>query len=365
MLENIKPAIEARGKPILMMGPCGAESREQVLKTAEGFTSCKPDLFRAGIWKPRSRPDTFQGVGSQGLKWLTEVKEKYGFPVSTEVANGTHVREALNNNIDVIWIGARTTVNPFYVQEIADALVGSDIPVIVKNPINPDLELWIGALERLAKVGIQQMAVIHRGFAFYGQSMYRNQPIWEIPIEFKRRFPHIQMICDVSHIGGEPSLFLELAQKAMDLNYDGLMIETHNDPPNALSDSRQQIRPQEVSSLILDHLVIRKPSTNDVGFLQAIEKLRKEIDSIDDEVLVRLGERMKLSEEIGTFKLEKNISILQPDRWSKIIERSKVLGNNLGLSEAFVLAIIQAIHQESINHQSKVMHPPKGEIYKD
>lgn len=338
-----------------MLGPCGAETREQVLQTAEGLSHLGPDLFRAGIWKPRSRPGTFQGVGEKGLEWLIEVREQYGVPVATEVANASHVAEALQAGVDVLWIGARTTVNPFYVQEIADALEGHDVPVIVKNPINPDLELWIGAMERMARAGISRIAAIHRGFAFHGKSMYRNQPVWEIPIELKRRYPDLQIICDVSHIGGIPSLLLELSQKALDLNYSGLMIETHIDPPSALSDSRQQIRPDEVGSMVLDHLVVREETTSDVIFLQALEKLRNEIDQLDDEVLVLLAERMKLSETIGAFKLDKNISILQPQRWTSIIERSKSLGKNLGLSEEFILAIIQAIHQESINHQSKVM----------
>jgi len=355
MLDSIKPIFPTDKRPVLMLGPCGAESRDQVLQTAEGIVHLKPDLFRAGIWKPRSRPGTFQGVGERGLEWLVEVKERFGIPVATEVANVAHVEEAIRVGVDVLWIGARTSVNPFYVQEIADALEGHDIPVIVKNPINPDLELWIGAMERIARAGITRIAAIHRGFAFHGKSMYRNPPVWEIPIELKRRFPDLQIICDISHIGGLPSLFLELAQKALDLNYTGLMIETHIDPPNALSDARQQVRPEDLKDLILDHLVVREETTSDVMFLQALDKLRSEIDRLDDEVLVLLAERMKLAETIGTFKLDKNISILQPKRWNDIIERSRSYGKNLGLSEEFILAMIQAIHPESINHQSKVM----------
>jgi chorismate mutase len=358
MLENVRPIFPVNKRPVLMLGPCGAETREQVIATAEGLRSFEPDLFRAGIWKPRSRPGTFQGVGEQGLQWLLEVKERFGYKVSTEVANAAHVKEAIKYGVDVLWIGARTTVNPFYVQEIADALEGHDIPVIVKNPINPDLELWIGAMERLQRSGITQIAAIHRGFAFHGKSMYRNQPVWEIPIELKRRYPDLQLICDVSHIGGDPTLLLELAQKALDLNYQGLMIETRIEPARALSDARQQITPNELLITILEHLVVRSPSTSDVMFLQALEKLRNRIDQLDDEVLVLLSERMKLAETIGEFKLDKNISILQPQRWNNIILRSKALGINLGLSEDFILAIIQAIHQESINHQSKVMRSP-------
>jgi chorismate mutase len=357
MLEKILPVFPVEKRPVLMLGPCGAESREQILKTAAGLQTIGPDLFRAGIWKPRSRPGSFQGVGEKGLDWLIEVREKYGFPIATEVANSDHVKIGLKYGIDVFWVGARTSVNPFYVQEIADALQGHDVPVIVKNPVNPDLDLWIGAMERFAQAGINRIAAIHRGFAFHGKSVYRNPPFWEIPIELKRRFPNIQLVCDVSHIGGDPSLLLEIAQKALDLNYDGLMIETHIDPPSALSDSQQQIKPENVTADILSQLVVREPSTSDTDFLEALDKLRIEIDRLDDEVLVLLAERMKLSETIGSFKREKNISILQPERWTDIIVRSKALGKNLGLGEEFILAMIQAIHQESINHQSKVMRP--------
>ena len=360
MLEKVLPVFPKEKRPVLMLGPCGAETREQVLKTAEGLVDVKPNLFRAGIWKPRSRPDSFQGVGETGLDWLVEVREKFGIPVATEVANGEHVRIGLQYGVDVFWIGSRTSVNPFYVQEIADALEGHDIPVIVKNPVNPDLDLWIGAMERFAQAGITRIAAIHRGFAFHGKSVYRNPPVWEIPIELKRRYPDLQLLCDVSHIGGDPSLLLEIAQKALDLNYDGLMIETHIDPPSALSDSRQQIKPENVAKKILDQLVVREPSTSDTDFLKALDKLRIEIDRLDDEVLELLAERMKLSETIGSFKREKNISILQPERWTDIIMRSKALGKNLGLGEEFILSVIQAIHQESINHQSKVMKPDQN-----
>lgn len=355
MLEKILPVFQTSTRPLLMLGPCGAESRKQVIDTASGLIGLKPHLFRAGIWKPRSRPGTFQGVGEIGLEWLKEVKERFHVPVATEVANALHVKSALAAGIDVLWIGARTTVNPFYVQEIADALKGTDVPVIVKNPINPDLELWIGALERMATAGITRIAAIHRGFAFHGKSPFRNQPVWEIPIELKLRYPNIQLLCDVSHIAGTPALMSELAQKALDLNYDGLMIESHCDPQNALSDSQQQVRPDQLNELILNQIVVREPSTSDELFIKALEKLRREIDQLDDEVMQLLSRRMLLSEEIGSFKLDKNISILQPERWTKIIERTKAKGKNLGLSDAFITAMIQAIHQESINHQSKVM----------
>lgn len=342
-------------RPYYMAGPCSAETEEQVMQTARELAAAGIDLFRAGIWKPRTRPNSFEGVGSKGLEWLQNVKRETGLKVATEVANHQHVEEALKHDIDVLWIGARTTVSPFSVQEIADALHGVDIPVLIKNPINPDLKLWMGAIERIYESGIHQLGVVHRGFSLYGFGKYRNQPCWEIAIELKRQFPEMMFICDSSHICGNRDLLEPVSQKALDLNYDGIMLEVHPTPDEAWSDAEQQITPA-VFTEIKNRLIFRRPTTDDKAFLQRLEGLRRQIDQVDDEILELLSSRMSLAEKIGTFKKQNNISILQTAHWNDLLERMLEKGGEKGLSPEFIHAFLNAIHQESINHQHKVMN---------
>lgn len=353
---------DADKRPIIIAGPCSAETEEQVMQAARELAPQKIDLFRAGIWKPRTRPGEFEGIGTEGLGWLRRVKEETGLKVTTEVAKTQHVFEALKYGVDVLWVGARTTVNPFSVQEVADALKGVDIPVLIKNPINPDLKLWMGAIERLYLAGITRLAVIHRGFSHHGETKYRNVPRWQIAIELKRQFPDLPMICDNSHICGRRDTLLDVAQHALDLNFDGLMTEVHPTPDEAWSDAAQQITPAQYHELV-SKLVFRKAGANDPEFLQNLDHLRQEIDEIDDEVINLLGRRMQLAEHIGEYKHRNNIAILQTDRWNEILERAVAKGMKKGLSEEFVGNILRAIHDESINLQSKVMHAnPKEEV---
>lgn len=348
-------------RPIIVAGPCSAETEEQVLQTARELATQNIDLFRAGIWKPRTRPGSFEGVGTPGLKWLKRVKEETGLKVTTEVAKAEHVFQAIKHNIDVLWIGARTTVNPFSVQEVADAIEGVDIPVLIKNPINPDLGLWVGAIERIYKAGISKIGVIHRGFSYHGDTPFRNVPRWQIAIELKRRFPDLVMICDNSHICGRRDTLFEVAQQAMDLNYDGIMTEVHPTPDDAWSDAKQQITPTQFKELV-DQLVFRNPTTDDIEFLETLDHLRKEIDQIDNELLNLLGHRMELADSIGQYKKRNNIAILQTSRWNEILETMSAKGQAKGLSQEFVTTILRAIHQESINHQEKVMTSEKAGI---
>ena len=352
---NFKPVFEKTDRPIIIAGPCSAEAEEQVMVTARALAKQKIDLFRAGIWKPRTRPNSFEGVGTIGLKWLRRVKEETGLKVTTEVANAMHVYETLKYGIDVLWIGARTTVSPFAVQEIADALEGTDIPVLVKNPINPDLKLWIGAIERLYKAGITRIGVIHRGFSSFDDKTYRNTPRWQLPIELMQEFPNLTFICDNSHICGRRDILQAVAQKAMDLNFHGLMTETHPDPDNAWSDAKQQITPAVFKELI-DSLILRVRTSDDEEFLHNIEDLRGQIDLIDNELLDLLGKRMQIADNIGLYKKRNNIAILQPARWSEILETATAKGKVRGLSEEFIGTFLKAIHQESINHQEDVMN---------
>lgn len=345
-----------KGKPFLISGPCSAESEEQMMETARQLAVLKEIcVFRAGIWKPRTRPNSFEGVGSAGLKWLRQVKQETGLMVGTEVANERHVYEALKYGIDMLWIGARTSVNPFTVQEISDALNGVDVMVLVKNPINPDLELWIGAIERIAKAGITRIGAIHRGFSAYEKTLYRNEPNWQLPIELRRRLPDIPIICDPSHIAGARPYLHEISQKAMDLNFDGLMIESHIDPARALSDSAQQLTPNDLKEL-LSRLIYRNPDPSDPKLLDVLGELRQQIDVYDDHLLDILEKRMKLAETIGRYKKENNITILQSTRWDEIINKVISRGKAKSLSYDFIDTIFKAIHQESINHQMKVMN---------
>jgi chorismate mutase len=339
-------------RPFLIAGPCSAETEEQVMETARGLAEAGVDLFRSGIWKPRTRPGVFEGKGSVALPWLQRVKAETGLHTTIEVANARQVDKALLHQIDVLWIGARSTANPFSVQEIADALKGVDIPVMVKNPTNPDLELWIGAIERIQAVGIQQIAAIHRGFSSYAKSVFRNEPYWEIPIELRRRMPDIPLFCDNSHICGNRKELLSVAQYAIDLNYDGLMTETHCDPDRAWSDPQQQITPAAYIDLI-QHLDFKRETTDDLAFLQHLDLIRHQIDDLDFEILNLLARRMKLSEEIGLHKKQSKVSVFQVARWNEILEKAKVMGRERGLSEGFISNYLSAVHQESIAVQAK------------
>src|SRR4030042_1349050 len=345
-----------KARPFLISGPCSAETEEQVMATATQLAQIKEvSVFRAGIWKPRTRPNSFEGVGTEGLKWLRNVKKETGLMVGIEVANEKHVYEALKYGIDMLWIGARTSVNPFTVQEISDALNGVDVMVLVKNPVNPDLELWIGAIERIAKAGIKRLGAIHRGFSAYEKTSYRNQPNWQLPIELRRRLPDLPLICDPSHIAGSREYIHEISQKALDLNYDGLMIESHIDPDNALSDSQQQLTPNDLREL-LSRLILRNPSTSDPKLLDVLGELRQQIDIFDDHLIDLIEQRMKVAETIGQYKKENNITILQSVRWDEIVKRVMIKGQAKGLSPELIDTIFKAIHQESINHQMKIMN---------
>ncbi|HEX2970643.1 MAG TPA: chorismate mutase [Bacteroidales bacterium] len=345
-----------KGRPFLISGPCSAETEEQVMQTARQLAEINEvSIFRAGIWKPRTRPNSFEGVGSEGLKWLRRVKQETGLLVATEVANERHVYEALKYGVDLLWIGARTSVNPFTVQEISDALNGVDVMVLVKNPVNPDLELWIGAIERIARAGITRIGAIHRGFSAYEKTLYRNQPNWQLPIELRRRIPDIPIICDPSHISGSRQYLHEISQKAMDLNFDGLMLESHIDPSVALSDAAQQLTPNDLKEL-LTRLVYRNANPSDPRLLDVLGELRQQIDIFDDHLLDLLEKRMQIAERIGKYKKENNITILQSTRWEEIINKVLSRGKAKSLSIEFIDTIFKAIHQESINHQMKVMN---------
>ena len=341
-------------RPLLIAGPCSAESEEQVLETARGIRTHAPqvNVFRAGVWKPRTRPGGFEGSGDAALQWLKRVKKETGLLTMTEVATVEHVHAALSAGVDMLWIGARTTPNPFSVQEIAEALRGNDIPVFVKNPINPDLQLWMGALERFASAGITRLAAIHRGFSWFERTPYRNSPMWEFPIRLKAAFPQLELICDPSHIAGTPEKLGEIAQQALDLNFSGLMIETHRDPSNALSDAHQQITPLSLAGT-LESLITREaipgPHLRD-----ELHEFRDLIDQLDEEIAQKLGTRMDIAERIGEFKQAHNVAILQPERWGRIIHRQLALCQRLGLSPAFVEEFMNAIHSESIRRQSAV-----------
>ncbi len=342
-------------KPLIIAGPCSAETVEQTLQTAEQLAaSGKVDIFRAGVWKPRTKPGGFEGMGIPALPWLVEVKRRTSLPVAIEVANAKHVESALAFGIDMFWIGARTTSNPFSVQEIAEALRGSDIPVLVKNPMNADIELWNGAVERLAKCGVKQLGLIHRGFSGYGSSVYRNTPMWHLALEIKKRLPELPIFCDPSHICGNRDHLLEVSQQAADLNFNGIMVESHITPDAAWSDAKQQITPAQLVEL-LDSLIWRAEGSDSIAYQNSLDELRGVIDRLDDEILRLLSMRMEVAEGIGFIKRENNVMILQSTRWNQVVERILARSEELGLSKEFLNIILEAIHIESINKQKRIM----------
>jgi chorismate mutase len=336
---------------LVISGPCSAETREQVLETAHGLSEVGIDYFRAGIWKPRTRPGEFEGIGDVGIAWMCEVRETYGLKIATEVAKAEHVELALKNKFDMVWIGARSTVNPFTVQEIAESLQGTNIKVMVKNPVNPDLKLWIGAIERIWKAGITDVSAIHRGFSVYEKTLYRNDPNWQIPIDLKQELPGVPMICDPSHIGGRAHLLMPLAQKAMDLNYDGLMIESHVHPSRAWTDAKQQITPAELKEL-LQSLTIRNRAAIDEDVMLAF---REQLTNTDESIIQLLKNRMRISEQIGKFKKDKNHAILQSNRWEEALRNNVLKASSEGISEEFVTQLFKLIHQDSIRIQSDIL----------
>ncbi|MCB0466340.1 MAG: bifunctional 3-deoxy-7-phosphoheptulonate synthase/chorismate mutase type II [Aequorivita sp.] len=341
--------------PLVIAGPCSAETEDQVLKIAHQLKNTDTSVLRAGLWKPRTRPGNFEGVGALGLKWLQKAKQETGLLTTTEVANPNHVDLALKHDIDILWIGARTTVSPFIVQEIADAVKGTDKIILVKNPVNPDLALWLGAVERFYEAGITKLGVIHRGFSTYEKTRYRNNPEWQIPIDLQNSFPDLPLILDPSHIAGRRDIIFELCQTALDLNYDGLMVETHFDPDNAWSDAKQQITPATLEKMTVD-LKIRKVEGDEAEFNNQLNTMRTQIDLIDDQIMDMLGKRMKIVDNIGALKKKNNVAILQVKRWNEVLGRMILEGEKNKLSEEFVLKIYKAIHQESINHQKKVIN---------
>lgn len=353
-MEKLKTLL-AQNEPLIIAGPCSAETEHQVLETARQIAkNNKVKLFRAGVWKPRTRPNNFEGNGEKALPWLQSVKAETGLPTTIEVANGEHVDLALKYGVDVLWIGARTVVNPFSVQEVADALRGVDIPVMIKNPVTPDMELWVGAIERVAASGIDDIVAIHRGFTSFDKSQYRNQPKWSMPIEFRRRMPDIPMICDPSHIAGNTLLLFHVAQTALNLDMKGLMIETHINPREALSDARQQITPEELSQMLAT-LVYAKATTNEAG-TDVLESLRQRIDKVDRQLIEILAERMEAVKKIGEFKRDNQVTVLQMGRWNEIVNNRIWLGKSLGLQEETVKKFLDLIHIESIQLQQGIIN---------
>ncbi|MES2808465.1 MAG: bifunctional 3-deoxy-7-phosphoheptulonate synthase/chorismate mutase type II [Bacteroidota bacterium] len=343
-------------QPLLIAGPCSAETEDQLVATAHLLKNTgKVTALRAGIWKPRTRPGEFEGIGSIGLEWLKRAKAETGLPTAVEVATAKHVEEALAAGVDILWVGARSTANPFTVQEIADALKGVDIPVMVKNPVNPDISLWIGALERINNAGVKKLAAIHRGFSSYEKSAFRNEPMWDIAIHMKTLAPHLPIICDPSHISGNRDLIAYVSQKALDLDMQGLMIESHIDPSVAWTDAKQQVTPKALSDLI-DNLTLRKPETSNAQVNDKLSELRANIDKIDDLLIQKIAERMKIAEQIGTYKKDNNITILQVNRWDEILQKGVNYGKALKLSADFTEKFLELIHTESIRHQTEVMN---------
>lgn len=349
-LESILlPGVDAK-RPLLIAGPCSAETEEQVMETARDLAAHGIKIFRAGVWKPRTKPGGFEGNGSLAFPWLKRVKAELGMYIAVEVATAAHVREALSNDIDMIWVGARTSANPFAVQEIADSLEGVDIPVLVKNPVNPDLDLWIGAIERIHNAGIRRIGAIHRGFSSFDKKIYRNLPQWHIPIELHRQIPNLPIVCDPSHIGGRRELIAPLCQQAMDLNFDGLIVESHCNPDKAWSDASQQVTP-EVLDFIMNTIVIRDITQT----TENLSALRRQIDELDNSLLELLARRMRVSEEIGQYKKEHNMPILQAQRYDEILQKRISQAEQMGMDADFMKTVLVAIHEESVRHQQEIM----------
>jgi chorismate mutase len=342
-------------KPSVVAGPCSAESEEQVMETAKGLKEMGINVFRAGIWKPRTHPGCFEGVGAVGLKWLQRVQKEYGLKVATEVAGEKHVAECLKHGVDMVWLGARTTANPFLVQEIADALKGTDIPVLVKNPVNADLDLWIGALERLSRAGIKKLGVIHRGFSTFDKIKYRNDPQWQVAIELRSRYPELPFFVDPSHMGGSRDYIQEISQRSLDLGFEGLMIESHCNPSVALSDAKQQLTPDELSDLLYNQVVVRDKDSDAPQWKENIDQLRAKIDVIDENIVYALGSRMNVSRKIGEYKKENNIAIIQTARWDKVFSKVLEKGKEYGLSEKFLSDVFTAIHEASVEVQNEII----------
>lgn len=345
----------AGGHPLVIAGPCSAETEEQLTMVSKSLYDQGIRILRAGIWKPRTRPNTFEGVGQEALRWINRIKQELDVKFAIEVANPSHVEMALKHDIDILWIGARSTVNPFTVQEIAEALEGTDKPVLVKNPVNPDVALWMGAIERLMNRGISRLAAIHRGFSSFSPSRYRNEPLWQIPIELKRNFPHLPMICDPSHIGGDRTMIHAISQKALDLNYDGIMVEVHPDPENAWSDSKQQITPEALKEM-RERLTVRSSRIQDRQLRTRLEELREKINSIDHDLVDTLATRQQVIEEIGKYKKENNITIFQLERWKEIIETRPSWAEKAGIRADLVEEIYKLIHAESIRVQTRILN---------
>ena len=344
------------GKPFIISGPCSAETESQMITTAKQLAATgKVHALRAGIWKPRTRPGQFVGAGAEGLQWLVMAKQETGLPITTEVANAAHVEACLKAGVDILWIGARTTVNPFSVQEIADSLRGVNIPVMVKNPVNPDIELWIGAFERLNQAGIKNLTAIHRGFSSFEKGPFRNAPMWDLAIELKTRVPGLEMICDPSHISGNRELIAMVSQKALDLDMAGLMIESHLNPDAAWSDAKQQVTPAALARIV-EGLVVRTVFSDNKSFKDTLGLLREQIDHLDDEIMQKMASRMKISEKIGQYKKENNVTILQVNRWEEIIQSRVSLGKAMGLDEGFTRDLLRLVHHESIQVQTKIMN---------
>ena len=342
-------------RPSVIAGPCSAESEEQVMETAKGLRDMGINVYRAGIWKPRTHPGCFEGAGSEGLRWMQKAKKEYGLKIATEVASEKHVFECLKFGVDLVWIGARTTSNPFLVQEIADALKDTDIPVLVKNPANPDLDLWIGALERLNRAGIKKLGIIHRGFSTFDKIQYRNDPQWQVAIELRNRFPELPFFVDPSHMAGCKDYIREISQRSLDLGFEGLMIESHCNPQAALSDARQQLTPAELSDLLYNQITVKDKDSDSPLWKENIDQLRAKIDIIDENILYALGSRMKISRKIGEFKRDSNIAILQTSRWDAVLAKVIEKGAEYGLTDDFIKAVFNAIHEASVEVQNEVI----------
>ena len=342
-------------RPSVIAGPCSAESQEQVMETAKGLKDLGINVYRAGIWKPRTHPGSFEGVGAEGLRWMQQAKKEYGLKISTEVASEKHVFECLKFGVDLVWLGARTTANPFLVQEIADALKDTDIPVLVKNPVNPDLDLWIGALERLNRAGIRKLGVIHRGFSTFEKIKYRNDPQWQVAVELRSRFPQLPFFVDPSHLGGSKEYIREISQRSLDLGFEGLMIESHCNPSCALSDAKQQLTPDELRDMLYNQIHVRDNDSDSPQWKENIDQLRAKIDIIDENIIYALGSRMKISRQIGEYKRDNNIAILQTSRWDAVLAKVVEKGREYGLSEKLINDVFNAIHEASVETQNEII----------